>query len=375
MKRKKFLLLTASFGEGHNSAARSIKLALEQSGKAEVIFVDLYANASPQVNRVIQGAYSMVINRYPAVWTLVFKWLERPGWMESSLWTAVKLRDELDRLIVEHHPDAIVATYPLYAYLYRDIQKSRLGVDRPFTTIVTDSGSINSAWFRCRSDAFLVADDETRELLVSNGVPDDTVHAFGFPLDPGFPVGAESGEDDGPPWRVLFMPSTQLALTLRKIKALLAVPDIELTILAGRHAKIFDGINESGLASGPRCKLIGWTDQIPQLLCSHHLFIGKAGGAIVQEALAARCPFLVSHVVPGQEEGNIALLERLGVGAVAAKRPSQLAYRVRQLIAEDAREWRIWKTNLAKHSKPPASERIAQFLLKQTRSKFSGIKR
>jgi len=29
---------------------------------------------------------------------------------------------------------------------------------------------------------------------------------------------------------------------------------------------------------------------MPQLLMSHHLVIGKAGGAMVQEAIAAGCP-------------------------------------------------------------------------------------
>ncbi|NDJ15584.1 MAG: hypothetical protein EBY17_31175, partial [Acidobacteriia bacterium] len=37
-------------------------------------------------------------------------------------------------------------------------------------------------------------------------------------------------------------------------------------------------------------RILGWTDQIPSLLLSHHVVISKAGGATTQEALAARCP-------------------------------------------------------------------------------------
>ena len=69
-----------------------------------------------------------------------------------------------------------------------------------------------------------------------------------------------------PPWKLLFMPSTQVALTLRQIGALLELPDIELTVVAGRHARTFDAINESGLTS-EKCRLIGWTDAMPRLLC------------------------------------------------------------------------------------------------------------
>jgi processive 1,2-diacylglycerol beta-glucosyltransferase len=50
---------------------------------------------------------------------------------------------------------------------------------------------------------------------------------------------------------------------------------------------------------------------------SHHVVISKAGGATTREAIAARCPMLVSQIVPGQEEGNYELLRRHGVGALA----------------------------------------------------------
>ncbi|PYI82923.1 MAG: hypothetical protein DME26_16115, partial [Verrucomicrobia bacterium] len=40
--------------------------------------------------------------------------------------------------------------------------------------------------------------------------------------------------------------------------------------------------------------VLGWTNPMPQLMLSNHLVIGKAGGATVQEAIAARCPMIVN---------------------------------------------------------------------------------
>lgn len=360
---KRVLVLTASFGEGHNTAARSIREALEATGEAEVRVGDLYADAVPLVNSTVKVGYSFAINRAPWAWNLIFLGLDRPGWMEKTMWATGPLRKELEAAIDDFHPDAIVSTYPLYAYLYRRIQKHRLGLHTPVFTVVTDSVGVNSAWYRCLSDAFIVADRETEQILVGGGVPQRIVHALGFPVARYFATATPLREDAPPPWKLLFMPSTQTALALRQIRALLELPDVELTVLAGRHARIFEAVSKSGLADGKRCHLVGWTDNMPRLLCEHHAFIGKAGGAIVQEAVAARCPFLVSHLVPGQEEGNIALIERLGVGAQALGKPGQLATVVKEAFADGARVWRGWKERLLQVGVVDAGGRIARFVL------------
>jgi processive 1,2-diacylglycerol beta-glucosyltransferase len=359
---KRVLVLTAGFGEGHNTAARSIREALEVMDGVEVRVADLYANATPRVNSTVKAGYSMAINRAPWIWRLIFLWLDRPGWMEAAMWTTGPLRKELERQLAEFRPDGIVSTYPLYAYLYRDIQKSRLGLRAPILTVVTDSVGVNSAWYRCLSDAFLVADRETEELLVSRGVPKEIVHALGFPVSRYFATATPLPATAGPPWKLLFMPSTQSNLTLRQIEVLTHLPDVELTVVAGRHARLFDAVSASGLVSD-KCRLVGWTDAMPRLLCEHHVFIGKAGGAIVQEAIAARCPFLVSHLVPGQEEGNIALIERLGVGAQALGDPENLAAAVGGAFADEARVWRGWKRRLEVIDAADAAGRIARFVL------------
>ena len=138
---------------------------------------------------------------------------------------------------------------------------------------------------------------------------------------------------------------------------------MEITIVTGRLKALHDAITASGVVDGSRTHLVGWTDQVPELLCSHHLFIGKAGGAIVQEAIAAQCPILVSHVVPGQEEGNIELIERHDIGRLAAHFPETIAASAEEIFAADGKTWRRWKGNLRAIAKPGASRAIADYIL------------
>jgi processive 1,2-diacylglycerol beta-glucosyltransferase len=100
-----------------------------------------------------------------------------------------------------------------------------------------------------------------------------------------------------------------------------------------------------------------------QAMASHHLYIGKAGGATVQEAIAAQIPFVVSHVVPGQEEGNIAFIEEAGIGALAGNSPEQVFQQVKGAFANQGTIWHAWKKNLAVLEKPSASRAIARFVL------------
>ncbi len=360
---KKVLVLTASFGDGHNAAARGIREACEAKGAAEVVVADLYAKAIPLVDRTVQFGYSVAINRLPWMWDLIFRALDYPGLMEKTLWTAGALRRAMEAELERERPDVVVSTYPLYGYLFRRIQKVQPTLKSPFVTVITDSVGVNSAWYRCLSDAFVVPDRETAEALERAGVSQELIHALGFPISARFAKTDALPESAGPPWRLLFMPSTQHVRTLRQVKALLEVPDVELTILAGRNQRLHQALQNAGRDAGERCRVLGWTDQMPELLASHHAFIGKAGGAIVQEAIAARCPFFVSHVVPGQEEGNIQLIERLGVGCRATGTPEDLAGYVLAAFANDAVVWRGWKRKLGSAPGAPAADRVADFAL------------
>jgi len=101
---------------------------------------------------------------------------------------------------------------------------------------------------------------------------------------------------------------------------------------------------------------------MPRLLQTHHLVIGKACGAAVQEAIAAQCPLIVNQIIPGQEEGNAELVLSLGIGAVALER-KKVINAVDRAFADDGLLWRQWRQNIARVSCPDASFKIAALIL------------
>ena len=123
-----------------------------------------------------------------------------------------------------------------------------------------------------------------------------------------------------------------------------------MTVVTGRRQNVFQRLRKAGLPKFG--SLVGWTDEMPKLMTSHHFFIGKAGGASVQEAIVAQIPFLVSHVVPGQEEGNIALIEQAGIGAFAVGHPQRVRDIIIGAMANEGNLWHAWRANLAARKKP-----------------------
>lgn len=360
----RYLVLTASFGEGHNTAAKSIRQALLEVGGegTEVLIADPYSKTNPRVNRMMQVGYSVMINRYPRIWNATFSLLSQPGLLEMLLPTAGALRQAIHELWLDFKPDVVVSTYPVYSFLVAELRKKSGDYTKPFVMIVTDSTRINSAWYRCWSDQFVVPDEATLKVLTDGGVPTDRIHAFGFPVALEFEKTHSLPLTQGAPWRVLYMPSTRKNWAMEAVREILKIPQVELTILTAKNAALREQLDETGLSKLSNVNVLGWTDQMPHLMAGSHVFIGKAGGAVVQEALAAECPFLISHVVPGQEEGNMDLILEGNMGAMAASEPSEIRVELEKAFANDGAVWKSWKTNVSARSSKHAARRIAEFL-------------
>ena len=65
----KILILTAGFGEGHNSAARALKSAFDEQPGCEAELVDIFALRAPRLNHLSRLGYLKLINTAPRAWS------------------------------------------------------------------------------------------------------------------------------------------------------------------------------------------------------------------------------------------------------------------------------------------------------------------
>jgi processive 1,2-diacylglycerol beta-glucosyltransferase len=358
-------------GEGHNTAARNVQHALAAHGKssAEVLVVDPYTRTNPVVNRCIQRSYATAINNYPRLWKMVFAMLSQPKVIEGMAPLLLQLTNAVHSLVREFQPDLIASTYPIFGYIMQRIRSTDSNIRMPFYMVITDSTMINQTWYRYPCDGAIVADDPTADVLRRDGVPEEKIHTLGFPVGVQFDEFIPTPPPHDGQWRLLFFPGGPLPRAIETLELLATIENASVTVITGRRQDAHEALSRAGLPR--RGHLIGWTDKMPDLMGSHHLFIGKAGGATVQEAIAAQLPFIVSHVVPGQEEGNIALIQQTAIGALASNSPADILHIVKGAMANEAALWRTWRRNLLQIQKPSASRAIAAFLLERAKSNQS----
>jgi len=362
----RLLILTAAFGEGHNSAARNLALALSAAGTA-VQVCDPCLLAIPMLTKTLSRLYRFATDYLPQVWGKIYYSIDRVDFKHSGTFLTRKPEALLGKLIADYGPTAVISTYPLYPYLLERIF-GRTGTRLPVFTVVTDSMEINSAWLRAPSDYWLVTDAVTRDSMGRSRIPAASIIDTGFPVNPEFarltPLGAA---DACEPFRILFFPTARRnSVAACGIAILDASPAVRLTLVLGKNVKLLHGHARALQQAYPgRVRILGWTRRIPRLLTQHHLVVGKAGGATVHEAIAAQCPMLIHHLVPGQEEGNLRLLETIGGGSLAAE-PRALTARIHAMLTDQAAAWRSMKHALATHNRNAGAIAAARFILKKT---------
>jgi processive 1,2-diacylglycerol beta-glucosyltransferase len=362
----RILILTAGFGEGHNAAARALALACDAAhGPGTALVKDVFALASPRLNAVSRHAYLGLINRAPRVWSAAYAWIDRSTLLPRGLWMLGRETRVLDELIIRERPTVICSTYPVYAFMLEKLAHEGRNTG-PHFNVVTDSISINSLWWRAACAGWFLPNEDSADVLRRAGVELERLHVLGFPVTPFFSAhAAEFTPPDlaaGATPRILYIINSGTRGAAETARRLLAETDWEITCAVGRDDSLRRRLTRLAAGRGRPAHILGWTDQIPRLLMTHHVVVSKAGGATTQEAIAARCPMIVNQIVPGQEEGNYELLRRHGAGGLA-ETPDAVVAELRRAFAASGRACNGWRTALAALARPDAARDIAAHVL------------
>lgn len=361
----RILIVTAGYGEGHNSAARGVRDAL--AGRAEVRVTDLCAEAMPRMFRLTRAAYLWIISRLPRLWKLMYEVSDKRNLAEKPVKGLAPVERFLERLLRDWKPDAVVCTYMVYPYML-DSLAARTGNAVPYLTVVTDSFVINKSWLCSESPLWAVTDPWTREIMVEKGLPPDRVRVTGFPVNPG--LGRWRGSAPFPGRRAsrsgcFILPSVPHGMRARSWRPCWRrTPPYASPASWAAGSGAFTPI--SGICAPDTG--IGWPcaagrARVPFYLAASHVVVGKAGGATVHEVLASARPMLVNFLLPGQEEGNARLLEKLGGGRHVPDARA-LAAALREMVEEGGAPWRRMHENLVKAEMTGGSGKIADLVLK-----------
>lgn len=354
------LILTAGYGEGHNSAARNLAVAL--NARPDVVartadpleaLGDTYADS--------RRRYVAFVDRAPELWRLAYHALDLAPLERLAAGRLRPAENALGNMLAEFRPDAVAATHPLYPILLARLSRRGFPIP-PVALVVTDSISVNRVWSRVPATLRLCADRFSAGILARRGA--DAVRATGFPVAPEFEQEAPHREPPGAgrTARALLVAGTAAKDVEATAEAVASIPGVTLTVTTGHDTALAERLRGLARTRSLPITVLGRRDDMPALLRSHHIALGKAGGATTHETFAARTPFVITRVLPGQEEGNARLVLRLGTGEVAAS-PAAAGEAVRRMIEHDGALWRMREERLRRLTRRDGAARTAGAVL------------
>ncbi len=312
---KKLLLLSVGFGQGHHAAAAAAAEEFTTRGW-QCRTVDPCREAHPFVFGISQAYYRFCVRRAPELWAVTYAMTDAADWTRCVRWPLLKEATEyIEQQLQEWQPDLVICTYPLFAYML-DAIAARSGRSHPYAMLVTDAIAVSSPWMKSRAPLVFVPDALTHAQVTARyGLPDERVIAAGFPVRHSFTPSSLSAPTKQT-LRILYACYISRRRSLEQVSAMLtAFPEAHITVLAGDFATLFHRHFAADVKAG-RLTILQQTQEMPRLFATHHVYIGKAGAATVFEGYSARIPLFINYALPGQEQGNLELLERDGAGQI-----------------------------------------------------------
>jgi processive 1,2-diacylglycerol beta-glucosyltransferase len=335
------LILSASYGSGHNEAARNLASAFGREG-VEARVVDHFRDlVGPRFERLSRGLYTWMLRRAPIVWGAAYGLGDRmPSDSPFTFgMTRVGLAG-LSRLLATFAPDAVVTVHATPTIVLSSLAAEGRSLP-PHVTVVTDFVA-HSQWIAPAIDDYCVAADEVRHELIARGIPGDRIVVTGVPV---------RAEFESPSSRVEARRALGLPLDVPVVLAMAGsqgafgrLPDVarvlgrsrrplHAVLVAGRNPRLARRLRE--LARGTAAHVFEYVSNVRTLMAAADLVVTKAGGMTLAEALAAGVPVLAYGSLAGQERRNERFASRAGV-ALVSRTPRELARTLDRALGDPA---------------------------------------
>ena len=367
--KKRVLILSASAGTGHVRAADA--LAKSFSGQPEVEAVE-HLDALNYTNKLFHDFYSKLylnlVKTAPEVLGWAYKASDEP-------WKTDAMRLRLDRLqarrlvqfIRKFRPDIVICTHFMPTGIIAHLIEKGV-IDTHLSVVVTDM-DMHAMWLSRTFHRYFVALEETKAHLLALGLPEERITVSGIPVDPVFAEPVDRAELrkalglDPERFTLLFSagaygvsPAEFVVTKLQQMRH-----PIQTIVICGKNEDLLARVQALVGVDNPHFKVLGYTQQMHDLMKVSDLYLGKPGGLTTAEALACSLPMAILSPIPGQEERNSDHLLEEGV-AIKCNEMTTIAYKIDALL-DDPERLASMRRRASEMGRPHAAAHIVQTLL------------
>jgi 1,2-diacylglycerol 3-beta-galactosyltransferase len=270
----------------------------------------------------------------------------------------------LRQLVAEARPDVIVSVIADFGPLGRLFE---LLQPPPVVTVISDLVTVHPAWLTPQVRMVVVPTEPAYAACRQLGMPAERLRLVGYPIRSH--LFCRAGEPNGHKLegglRVLMMGGTSgSGRIIADVQGLLdANLRLALMVVCGKNAALKRAVealapNQVGPA---RLRVLGYTDDVPDLMRAADLLLTKAGPSTLFEAVASQLPAIITGHLPGQETGNSQYFAGAGV-ALEAPTPADTVRLVRRFV-EDPGQLRSLRNAALRRETCQAAGQIAALIL------------
>jgi len=341
---QRVLILAAGIGSGHNIAAGVLESCFQAAPEVDAVQkMDVLESTNEVYRTLYDDGYFALVEAVP--WLVGWGYDANDPPFKLAHWTS--LWDRINttataRAIKAFRPDIVVCTHFLPTRLVslmltRGVLEARLAV-------VTTDYDFQGLWLSSPFNQFFVARDETKAHMAAIGVPADRITVSGIPVRPGLADGVDReavltgyGLRPDRPTLLISAGAAGGAYTQTIVQQTLRMGnDFQAVVVCGRNDQLKNQIEGLIAFNRDRYRVLGYTNDMPDLIRTATLFVGKPGGLSSSECMAAGLPMVLIHPIPGQEVRNSDFLLEEGA-AVRCNYQTTVGYKIDQLLAEPDR--------------------------------------
>jgi processive 1,2-diacylglycerol beta-glucosyltransferase len=375
----RILVLSASVGAGHLRAAQAVELALrEVVPQATVRNVDVLELTNAAFRRIYGKFYLDLVNKAPYVLGYFYDLLDQPSTSGKNRRDRLRLAIEKLNLrkfiaLVKEQPwDLVINTHFLPAEIIASLRrKGELSL--PQVTATTDFET-HRLWVNQPCEHYFTATEEGARYLQHWGVPAEQTTVTGIPVHPVFAKPKDRaaclqhcGLTGDRPIVLQLSGGFGVGPIAKLYRALLDVTrPIELVTLSGRNEAVKKELEAIEVPARHRAHVLGFTDQIDELMAVADVVVSKPGGLTTSETLARGAVMAIVNPIPGQESRNSDYLLENGA-AIKVNNLATVAFKIDSLLGDPVRLAQL-KANVARLARPRAAYDVVEHSLKRIRT-------
>ena len=375
----KIIIFYASFGGGHLSASKSIKQYIDDHYKnAEVLMIDAMKYVDKRVEKISTEAYKLMAKNIPWLYGGLYKATAKGPIADLNNLNNIMLSIKLKKLLKTEKPDLIINTHPFASQMTAFLKRTDKNVNCKLATIITDFHSHNQ-WLVNHKyiDYLFVSNEKMKQSIIDTGIDENKIYVTGIPLSNRFLLNFDrekikkSFNLDLDKRTILFFGGGEFGLgkttTLSILKTFLEnlSDKYQLVAIAGKNEelknkfqKLIEKTNTQNCA-----QVLGFSNEIPELMSISDLVVTKPGGLTSTESLASGLPIIAINPIPGQEVENAEFLEEAGV-AIWLKKHDNFEERISKILSNEDELYHMKvKTKLL--AKKNSTANICKILMKK----------